>query len=299
MHQFTPADDALIVSHALGDGTKTVFSRLHSFQRVDTDSPSFSIKFVLDGVEYYRVNQHTHAVRQGEFLLVNRSQSLEIDFSAQEAVFGLCLYVNEALIQDVYHNLTSADARLLDNPFGAPGRTFDFYEAVYTVQDGPLGGFLNQLAQQTNRQTGTIAVDQHELYYQTAERLLRSQQHVLGVIDRLSARNRSTRKELYRRVCIARNLMDTNPEYDWSVAELSAQAALSEFHFFRSFKQAFGLSPHQYLIQKRLQRATELLRSRQYTISEIAFLTGFSDIFSFSKAFKKTYRVAPSQYCQQ
>jgi transcriptional regulator GlxA family with amidase domain len=91
-------------------------------------------------------------------------------------------------------------------------------------------------------------------------------------------------------------MMDADLQADWSVPELASEVALSEFHFFRSFKQAFGLSPRQYLIQKRLERAACLLKAKRYTVSEIAFLTGFSDVFAFSKAFKKTYRSAPSAY---
>lgn len=297
MVHFKPTDDALIISSARPDGSKAVYSRLHAFQRVDTHAPTVSIKYVLQGVENYRVNQYTHQVKRGEFLLVNQAQSLEIDVDSRQAVLGLCLYVNERVVNDVYRAMTDSDGRLLDNPFAPFCQAFDFYESVYSVHNDALGQFLQHLACQTDLQTGEILVDKDELYYQTAERLLQSQLQVTKAIRRISAQQVSTRKELFRRVNLAKRMIDADVQTDWSVSELASQAALSEFHFFRSFKQAFGVSPRQYLIQKRLERAACLLKAKRYTVSEIAFLTGFSDVFAFSKAFKKTYRTAPSAYC--
>ncbi|GAB3499303.1 hypothetical protein GCM10027341_22330 [Spirosoma knui] len=296
MTHFKPSDDALFISSARPDGSKAVYSRLHTFQRVDTDAPTVSIKYVMQGLENYRVNQHTHQVRSGEFLLVNQAQSLEIDFASQQAVLGICLYVNERIMNDVYRNMTGDDGRLLDNPFSTSCRAFDFYESVCSVHDDTLGQFLEHLAWQTDLKTGEIAIDPDELYYQTAERLLRSQLRIAGVINRMSAQQVSTRTELFRRVNLAKRMMDADVQTNWTVVELASQAALSEFHFFRTFKQAFGVSPRQYLIQKRLQRSASLLKTRQYAIADVAFLTGFSDVFAFSKAFKKVYRTTPAAY---
>ncbi|GAB3560005.1 AraC family transcriptional regulator [Spirosoma fluminis] len=296
MVHFKPAHDALFISSSRPDGSKAVFSRLHAFQRVDTDSPTVSIKYVMQGLENYRVNRHTHRVKDGEFLVVNQTQSLEIDFASQQAVLGLCLYVNEQIVNDVYRNMTGDDGRLLDNPVSPSCRGFDFYESVCSVHDDTLGQFLEHLACRTNLQTGQITMDSDELYYQTAEGLLRSQLRIAGAINRMSAQQVSTRTELFRRVNLAKRMIDADVQANWTVAELASQAALSEFHFFRSFKQAFGVSPRQYLIQKRLQQSASLLKTRQYAIADVAFLTGFSDVFAFSKAFKKAYLTTPAAY---
>jgi AraC family transcriptional regulator len=70
---------------------------------------------------------------------------------------------------------------------------------------------------------------------------------------------------------------------------------LSEFHFIRLFKQSFSISPYQYIIQCRLAHAQTLL-ANHVSIANTAFDTGFADVFSFSKAFKKAFGMSPSGF---
>ena len=69
---------------------------------------------------------------------------------------------------------------------------------------------------------------------------------------------------------------------------------MSEYHFFRSFKQAFGMTPYQYLTTKRMNLAKELVQEGEKKISDIALICNFPDVFTFSKAFKRYYGVPPS-----
>jgi transcriptional regulator GlxA family with amidase domain len=70
---------------------------------------------------------------------------------------------------------------------------------------------------------------------------------------------------------------------------------MSEFHFFRSFKQAFGITPYRYLLNNRLEFSKSLLQ-KKIPVKEIATSCGFADIFSYSKAFKKTFGTSPTAY---
>ena len=79
-----------------------------------------------------------------------------------------------------------------------------------------------------------------------------------------------------------------------SVKGLAEKFSISEKHFITTFSRITGMSPRQYNIECRMRRAVELLRERDKTIAEIADEVGYSDQYSFSKAFKKQYGVAPS-----
>lgn len=70
---------------------------------------------------------------------------------------------------------------------------------------------------------------------------------------------------------------------------------MSEFHFFRSFKQAFSISPYQYVLKKKLEPARSLLLERKLPINKIAACCNFADLPAFSKAFKRQYGQSPSQ----
>ena len=106
---------------------------------------------------------------------------------------------------------------------------------------------------------------------------------------------KSTKKELLRRLLQGRDFIDDNVLKNPGIAEIVQHCNMSPFHFFRSFKQAFGCSPYQYIITKRLEYAQSLIRTG-HSFTSIAAQCGFADLFTFSKAFKKLYGVSPSDY---
>lgn len=81
-----------------------------------------------------------------------------------------------------------------------------------------------------------------------------------------------------------------------ALADLAAQAGLSEYHFCRVFKKATRLSPYQYLLRQRVQRACAHLEKNRLSIQEIAFACGFGDPVQFSRHFKKVMGVTPTAY---
>ena len=83
------------------------------------------------------------------------------------------------------------------------------------------------------------------------------------------------------------------------IKEIADHCGMSEYHFFRLFKAVIGISPHQYLIRKRIENAHALLSDKSHSVSDVAFLCGFADVFSFSKAFKKHTGTPPSLLLKQ
>ncbi len=81
-----------------------------------------------------------------------------------------------------------------------------------------------------------------------------------------------------------------------NISELAREANLSIEHFIRLFKQYYGVTPKQYAITLRLERAAELLKVTEKSVSEISEICGFSSIFYFNKLFKQTYNTTPTKY---
>jgi AraC family transcriptional regulator len=81
-----------------------------------------------------------------------------------------------------------------------------------------------------------------------------------------------------------------------SLGDLAAVAHLSPYHFARRFKEAMGVSPHQYLIHQRVERAQRLLRDGQETITKIASDVGFSDHSHLCRHFKRIVNLTPAEF---
>jgi len=92
--------------------------------------------------------------------------------------------------------------------------------------------------------------------------------------------------ELLRRLLRAKDRMDAASHDDWPVRRLARVSGVSEAHFARSFKQAFGVPPHRYLLTRRIERATALLRDTELSITEIAFETGWGSLGTFGRTFR-------------
>jgi transcriptional regulator GlxA family with amidase domain len=92
--------------------------------------------------------------------------------------------------------------------------------------------------------------------------------------------------ELLRRLLRAKDRMDAASHEEWPVKRLASVSGVSEAHFARSFKEAFGVPPHRYLLTRRIERAKTLLRDTDLPITEIAFQTGWSSLGTFGRTFR-------------
>ncbi len=90
--------------------------------------------------------------------------------------------------------------------------------------------------------------------------------------------------------------MDARYRDPLDVPDLARIAHLSPAHFSREFRKAFGETPHQYLLTRRLERAAALLRNTDYTVSEICFTVGLQSVGSFTSSFGRAYGCSPTAY---
>ncbi len=90
-----------------------------------------------------------------------------------------------------------------------------------------------------------------------------------------------------------KEFINENLEEDLSLAEISTVADLSQFHFARAFRKTTGLTPQQYLMQQRIERAKELLTKKDLPIVEISLRTGFKNQSHFTSLFRKFTSLTP------
>ena len=83
---------------------------------------------------------------------------------------------------------------------------------------------------------------------------------------------------------------------DRSVHHLAEIAQLSRYHFGRAFKRSFGLPPHRYHMNRRIERAKSLLRERARSVTEVGLMLGFCDTSAFTTSFRRAMGMTPSDY---
>src|SRR5215813_3894324 len=108
--------------------------------------------------------------------------------------------------------------------------------------------------------------------------------------------NNTNSVDVRERLSRARKFIDESYQLPLDLAAISRQACLSRYHFLRLFRQAFQTTPHQYLIQRRIARAKELLRLNNLPVTDICFEVGFESLGSFSSLFRKRVGDAPATY---
>ena len=266
-----------------------VYSSLNQIEAT-IKNKSFAIKYVIEGTEHYETDGNKYAVHAGEYLLLNGECDVKVNINSQTAVKGLCINLQPNLLNSAiayYCNPNAVDIdNNLTNFFNA-----NFLYHKYTASKTILGGVLNQVSNNLNYLSATGL---ECFYYTLAAKIVEDQIPIYKQLQNIPSQKQATKKELWRRIANAKEFIDCNFNKTLPVKKIASEAALSEFHFFRLFKNIIGITPHQYILKKRLTESKNILLQNNYSVSDAAERAGFNDIYSFSKAFKKEFGMAPS-----
>jgi AraC family transcriptional regulator len=167
------------------------------------------------------------------------------------------------------------------------------------------GVFNNQLYARDAKLDGLIQMLKHSgcdklLFEETLVHILthlvQDHRSIVKTVQKLPSLKQSTRVDLYKRLAIVMDYLNSMDEYDVDLNGLASIASLSKYHFLRLFKLAFGQSPYQYIQKLKLDKAEQLLKDRTHSIKEIASLLGFENSNSFSRLFYQRTGHYPQVY---
>lgn len=97
----------------------------------------------------------------------------------------------------------------------------------------------------------------------------------------------------------ARDLADRCYAEPLELDDLAQSAAVSKHHFARTFASVYGETPMRYLTRRRIERAQDLLRSANLTVTEVSLMVGYNSLGSFSSRFKELVGMSPTDYRDQ
>lgn len=190
-------------------------------------------------------------------------------------------------------SLTNRLPNLLDDPDLA-GSPISFYERTY------------RMTPEIARELGAIrvskrsaAIDLDARMFRVVRELLVGRMHLEQEIARIPAAKKSTREELYRRLHIAHEYIESCFRRQLMLTEMAQVACLSPNHLLRCYRSLFGQTPHQTLTSCRLEAAASLLVESDTPVTQICYEVGFSSLGSFSSLFKRAFGSSPRDFRTQ
>lgn len=258
-----------------------------------------SLRAVFSGSESYTIGKRKVTVFPGNFLMLNEGTSYDRTIYSDVLANTFAIYFSPKFLQDFQYGCSSSDRNLLDDPMtkniGILPTTF--LESIYPCK-GDIKYNLLHLINHFNGDADELLLDDY-IYHTLLLFYRLYNEEVLNRSSCLEASNAGTRNELFKRVTLAKDFMLSNYNQDISLDDISQQSCLSPTHLFRTFKQIYNCSPHQYLMQIRLNNAKHMLKSTSYTLNEIVSLVGFTCPSTFIKLFKNKFHFTPGNYRNQ
>jgi AraC family transcriptional regulator len=244
--------------------------------------PGPGILTLLSGTGRFTLNGENLLLDHTRYLLTDRASRLSIRLPRPDAqplfLFFRTDTVNEALTKQ------HAD--------------FCWLERTHPMNDG-LRDSLSWLVRLGNSCSSFSALKADAMIRDILLDLVREALTAESTAERLAVSRRSTRIELFKRLSLAREWIHANYSYPASLEAMAEKASLNRQHFLRTFRDCFGITPHQYIVDVRLATARQLLAETKEPVTAICRLTGFESLSSFSGLFRRRFGASPTTYRQR
>ncbi|UYF98874.1 AraC family transcriptional regulator [Halomonas sp. GD1P12] len=214
-----------------------------------------------------------HKSPPGNVILFNPEEVHDGQPGGEDTLDYLMLYVHPEQVAPLYAEVLGHESKTA------------FHSPNTLIQDARLRGDILELARLITQGRGSC-IDQESALYRMVERTVQ-----LGGTS--TPLPRLTRPEAL--LVRAKAYIHAHLERDMSLDEISQAAHLSKYHFLRLFRQRYGITPHQYVINCRINAARTALAAGADT-TEVALRFGFADASHFNRRFKRIYGMTPSQY---
>jgi AraC family transcriptional regulator len=274
-------------------GCSLRYSKLRFFEGDKTNSGTLALKYIISGDARYAWEGKEVGLKQGSYLLIPGDCTYHTSFKGNQPIEGLCINLHMDFFTSVYTSLRCSGTELLERPGEVMEIDPAFFAGAFPCGQDAIGPVLS-LAARTARGSGVIE-DGEELYYNIAAGLIHSQAAINLKLQNIKADKPSTRQDLFRRILLATAYIQDNYSMKMSVEDLAHLAQMSPFHFMRVFRQVMNTTVHQYILHIRLEQAMLMIKERKQSLTSIAQLTGFPDLPSFSKAFRKKFGCTPGK----
>lgn len=250
---------------------------------------SFSIKFVVEQCIYYKKDGREYAVNANTYMTACKYSGVKA--YNKFPIKSICIDICPQTMAEAFTILTSKNEDL-DNYLAGYFRHPDFFESIHPIAVTSIGKKLQSLL--CRIQGGSNISVNKEWFLDLSEKVVYQEYGNYLALNQINSVKPSTKKEVLQRLQLAKEYINANFLQIAEIKEVAEHCNMSEYHFFRRFKEVYKKTPYQYITEQKMQLAKDLLLQKEHSVSDIAILCSFPDVFTFSKAFKKFFGVPPS-----
>jgi AraC family transcriptional regulator len=249
-----------------------------------------SIKAAFGGVEEYFIDGRRVTVDDDTFLILNAGRRYGSRIHALRPVHSFSIFFRSGLAEEVLGVLRQRSETLLDSPLPSGSLLKTEFDERLREHDGLTTPALTSIKRSLEcDEPDELRLD--EQLHMLLGRMLDTEHQLCKRSDVIPSAKPATRRELHRRLGLAKTFMHTRFREAIGLREMATAAHLSPFHFLRLFKIAFGITPSAFLNRKRTMEAQRLIRHSGWTMTEIAINVGFgsrTSLFRHLKAYGGT-----------
>ena len=237
--------------------------------------PFTELFYVVDGKGEFNIQGQRFPVKPNDFVIINPQVEHTELSSPDEPLEYIVLGINGLS----FSNLT---------PVSEGGHPFSFFNLRDEQKD--ILRYLNAMVQEATSQSMSYELVCHNLLEILLIKILRHQHFDLEV----GKQSKATKD-----ISFIKHYLETYYHESIQLEDLASMTHLSRFYISHSFKKEIGMSPMEYLIDIRIKESKILLRTTNYSISQVADIVGFTTPTYFSKQFRKSTGIPPTDYREQ
>lgn len=264
------------------------FDQSYSYPRHTT---GLGLVAVQEGQATFGVNEERLHLDSNAFVFLNKGSQLSIK-GEKKGVFVILYFNNvlsELITDSLFQRNPKSDKNIKDY------HDYSLIEHVHYA-NASLKDFLPLLIDLGTSCASFHALKADMLIRTILDNVILENFSAIQVSSKMGVVKNSTRVSLYKRLSMAKAWVEQNHASSLTVERMADIAMLNPYHFIRIFKKTYGLTPHQYLIEVRIDQARILLSESDQSVSSVCNAVGFDSLSSFSRLFKARVGVSPKLY---